>query len=984
MSGAATPGVVDAIGRERLRLHADNAATSGAATLLAASALVALCWGRLGGARLALWWLALVALMLVRWRMSVRQRRAGIADASPRWLVRHRLTFALHGLIWCALSLWVLPDGGHRLVEPVAFATVAMAGAALVTGAFDPRAALLFVAPAVLPLWVRLGLLGETDLLAAGMAFVAMMGVASRRASAHFEAQVAAVVAEDQRVQEARRSADDAEAARRDLADQHALLRQLIDGTSQGYWFVAPDGRTLDVNPAMCRLLGRTREQLLTLHVSECFTGPERAVLERELERRRSGHKGGYEVDVVRPDGSRAHAYNHATPIYRGDGSHMGSIGLWTDLTPQRRLEVELRTYERVTQSITDMVSVVGRDGRLLLVNDAWCESAGVAREQALGRRVAEHPLQLDPADPLGALERCLSGAGAQTVMVDAPRPGGTVARLQTRCYPYRGDDADADVRAAILVTRDVSAQHEATERLRHREAELRALFDAFPGYIAAVDDDMRYVLSNRRAEELLGRTGDELLGLHVEDVRGPVAAQLARAEMDRAAAGEVVTLERDLPATDAHPARTIEITHLAGPPDPEGRRVYYSFGIDITSRQRALEALAAARDEAERANLAKTRFLSHMSHELRTPLNAITGFAQLLERDRRAPVAAHQQRWVAQILRGGQHLSQLIGEVLDLARVEAGQLAVDPASLPVDEVTDECLSFVRELARHREVRLHPARRAADRLQLTVWADRTRLKQVLLNLLSNAIKYNRPGGEVELDAESLGPRVRIWVRDTGPGLTAEQQARLFQAFERLGAERGTIEGSGIGLLVSRHLVEAMGGSIGVDSAVGRGSTFWVELPAGDPPAPAAAVATASASVAAVAVGDASGPVLCVDDNPVNLMLLQAMLDEACGLRAATVSAPADALPQARALRPRLVLLDIHMPGLSGYDVLTQLRADPLTADVPVVAVSADAHAHEIETARAAGFDDYLTKPIELDALRATVERLLHVTVMGAP
>jgi CheY-like chemotaxis protein len=259
-----------------------------------------------------------------------------------------------------------------------------------------------------------------------------------------------------------------------------------------------------------------------------------------------------------------------------------------------------------------------------------------------------------------------------------------------------------------------------------------------------------------------------------------------------------------------------------------------------------------------------------------------------------------------------------------------------------------------------------------------VAADRKRLKQVLLNLLANAIKYNRAGGEVQLGCRRDGAEQCLWVRDTGPGLSHEQQARLFQPFERLGAERGTVEGTGIGLLVSRHLVEAMGGRIGVDSRVGQGSEFWVRLPAAET---WAALPDSSRSETEVDLLGAPGPatVLCVDDNPVNLMLLEAMLDEACGLRAVCVDTPADALPQARRVRPQLVLLDIHMPGLSGYEVLQRLRADPATAGVPVVAVSADAHAHEIETARAAGFADYLTKPIDLDALRAVLGRLLAGT-----
>jgi CheY-like chemotaxis protein len=254
-----------------------------------------------------------------------------------------------------------------------------------------------------------------------------------------------------------------------------------------------------------------------------------------------------------------------------------------------------------------------------------------------------------------------------------------------------------------------------------------------------------------------------------------------------------------------------------------------------------------------------------------------------------------------------------------------------------------------------------------------VRADRTRLKQVLLNLLANAIKYNHPGGKVQLRCRVDGDQVQLEVHDTGPGLSVEQQSRLFQPFERLGAERGAIEGSGIGLLLSRQLVEAMSGRIGLDSVVGRGSVFWLRLPGqARQPAATGGDRVPVAATAAQAVGVMT--VLYVDDNPVNLMLVQAMLDTEPGVRTLVCLRSPDALDLARRERPDLVLLDIHMPELNGHQVLAQLRAEPLTAGVPVVAVSADADPQAIDRARAGGFVDYLTKPVDMQALLATLDR----------
>jgi PAS domain S-box-containing protein len=398
----------------------------------------------------------------------------------------------------------------------------------------------------------------------------------------------------------------------------------------------------------------------------------------------------------------------------------------------------------------------------------------------------------------------------------------------------------------------------------------------------------------------------------------------------------------------------------------------------DVTERQRAARALeqlaselerrveertaalSAARDEAEQANRGKSEFLSRMSHELRTPLNAILGFGQLLAMDLKAPGQAAQVR---EIVHAGQHLLTLINDVLDLARIEAGHFSISPETVALQPLVDECMALLRPQAAARQLVLEAPAGAGD---WAVHADRTRLKQVLLNLLSNAIKYNRSGGRVAVRVEDHGADWCICVDDDGPGLDPDQQARLFVPFERLGAEGGGVEGTGIGLALSRRLVELMQGSIGVRSQPGQGSSFWVRLAKAASASPSTWGA-APTGVAAVGAPDGAAclDVLCIEDNPANLLLIEGIVAMRPRWRLLSAVSPALGLELARAHRPRLILLDIHLPEMDGWAVMRVLREDPDTRDIPVVAVSANAMRGDLERGRAAGFADYLTKPLDV-------------------
>lgn len=390
----------------------------------------------------------------------------------------------------------------------------------------------------------------------------------------------------------------------------------------------------------------------------------------------------------------------------------------------------------------------------------------------------------------------------------------------------------------------------------------------------------------------------------------------------------------------------------------------------DISEQKMAQTALEKSRLDANRANQAKSEFLASMSHELRTPMNAILGFAQILEYDDQLNADQHDN--VAEILKGGHHLLELINEVLDLAKIESGgvQLSLEPVDLAA--LAQDCSRLIEPLAAKRHISL-----ALDVPPGTsVRADRTRLKQVLLNLLSNAVKYNREAGNVRL---SVAPAAalcwRIVVTDTGPGIAPERIAELFQPFNRLDAEHSDVEGTGIGLTISRRLMEMMGGAIGVDSQPGVGSTFWIELPT----AQTSAIAqTADIKGAAAAPGTSQQVqcVLCIDDNPVNLKLLAQMLGLRKNIHLLTSHTPELGIELALAHRPQLILLDINMPIMDGWQVLKIFKADARLKDIPVLAVTANALPRDIERGRAAGFADYLTKPLNVGQFLNSIDRYL--------
>ncbi len=417
----------------------------------------------------------------------------------------------------------------------------------------------------------------------------------------------------------------------------------------------------------------------------------------------------------------------------------------------------------------------------------------------------------------------------------------------------------------------------------------------------------------------------------------------------------------------------TLDMLTSAEMIDYQGEPCMLTVSLDITERKRREQA-EHERQDAETSSRAKTDFLSRMSHELRTPLNAVLGFSQLMQSDAQEPLTERQRTRVESIRQAGWHLLALINDVLDVSRIESGHLQVESRGVGLATLLDEVLDLVRAQADSAGVQLDTAYRQAP--PAVVQGDPLRLRQVMLNLLSNAVKYNRPGGSVRVSVDVVDDRAVVEIADTGLGMTQAQLDKLFEPFNRLGREHSSIEGTGIGLVLTRQLMTLMQGSLSVESEAGRGTTVRVALPMGEAPSQHGEL---DAKVNAEPADTASlpqGVVLYIEDNPINLLLVEQLLLGWPGVRLVQAEDGERGLELARALHPDLILLDMRLPDMDGPQVLRALRADPATHDLRVVALSASAMPDEVALARESGAFDYWTKPLDFERFMADLKRLL--------
>jgi len=548
--------------------------------------------------------------------------------------------------------------------------------------------------------------------------------------------------------------------------------------------------------------------------------------------------------------------------------------------------------------------------------------------------------------------------------------------------------DIDKVIIGYLLIGTDNTArkqveaeQMKLDQRLRDQQFYTRSLIESNIDALMTTDPAGIITDVNKQMEALTGCTRDELIGAPFKSYFTDPAR--AEAGIKLVLSNKKVT-DYELTACARDGKETV-VSYNATTFYDRDRTLQGVFGVarDVTERKRFEQALQetnvemeSAKSAAEKANLAKSDFLSGMSHELRSPLNAILGFAQLMATASPTP-SDLQKESITQILQAGWHLLNLINEILDLSVVESGKVSLSLEPVSLSDVLSECQTMMEAQAQQRGIRMTFPKFEQPKF---VWADQTRLKQIVINLLSNAIKYNQDNGQVTVDYTAMSSdRIRISFKDTGAGLTPDKKAQLFQPFNRLGQEAGSVAGTGIGLVVTKQLVELMGGFLGVDSTVGEGSAFWFELRS--TPTPELKPVSPELAMTKTAIRPIDAPqktLLYIEDNPANMKLVERLIDRRTDIKLLTAVNGSLGIALARASLPDVILMDINLPGISGIEALKVLREDAATAHIPVVAISANAMARDIEVGKQLGFFRYLTKPIVVEEFMATLDLALRL------
>jgi PAS domain S-box-containing protein len=620
-------------------------------------------------------------------------------------------------------------------------------------------------------------------------------------------------------------------------------------------------------------------------------------------------------------------------------------------------------------------MAIIALDERFMKVNATFCKMVGYSNEE-LKQRTAEDITYGEDIEPGRQLAKnLLDGTVRYTGDKRYVHKNGEVHWVSRTASLIR--DENGKPQHFLLMVEDISERKQNERALLESRRELenalhanQLIMDNSQDVICTIDEGGRFLSVNVACEELWGYKATELLGRRYIDLVYLDDRTRTEAASETLLVGGKLTdfvnryVRKDGTVVDVLWSATWSAAD----------KIMFCVAHDVTDRARIEKALREAKEEADRANHAKSDFLSRMSHELRTPLNSILGFGQLL--DRQAANDTQRTR-VRYILSAGRHLLNLINEVLDISRIEAGNLQLSLEPVCLEEAMSEAIDLMRPLAAEREIRLA----ASCPLNTTTYvlADRQRFKQVLLNLLTNAVKYTAMQGRVSVAFNDSGNgTMRVLVRDTGAGIPAQKLSRLFTPFDRLGAEQSTVEGTGLGLALCQRLVEAMHGCIGVDSTVGDGSTFWVELPQAESPFQQLA-AQKSAPVLEEISRTGKRRLLYIEDNFSNVTLVEQMLAERASLELMTAMQGRLGLDLARKHVPDLVLLDLHLPDMPGWQVLAQLKADQNTRDIPVIVISADATAPQIKRLLAAGARAYLTKPLDIGEFFRVVEETISPT-----
>jgi PAS domain S-box-containing protein len=611
-------------------------------------------------------------------------------------------------------------------------------------------------------------------------------------------------------------------------------------------------------------------------------------------------------------------------------------------------------------------VAMALRHGRVDISND-YQRDVRVARHRARAIEHGVHAMGAFPVRRGGAVVACLGLYVEEAGFFDEAR----LALLEemTGDLSFALDNIDRDA-AHAAAEREVEAGYE----------RVRQIFNVMPVSITLISRRTgRVVVANTAAAARYGLTPEAMAGRTTSEMN------IGFSPADRERFFTLLDAQRSVRNFEAQvrsaQGEVLDLLTSAVLIDYMGEPCTLAVSLDITESRRRERAEQAQRD-AETHNRAKTEFLSRMSHELRTPLNAVLGFSQLLQSNAQEPLGPRQREQVEAIRQAGWHLLALVNDVLDVSRIESGHLRVEPRGVDLLHLLDEVAALVRPQADRAGITLQPAYGEGPAI---VMADPVRLRQVLVNLMSNAIKYNRPGGQVRVEVERSGARVEVSVADTGLGMTPEQLDGLFEPFNRLGREHSDIEGTGIGLVLTRQLLLLMDGELEVESEEGEGTTVRVTLVRAEAalPLPVPPRAPAGPEAGEAGEGEPEGTVLYIEDNPINLLLVEQLLLRWPGIRLLQAETGEKGIELAQALQPDLVLLDMRLPDMSGPEVLEELGAHERTRGLRVVALSASAMPEEVALAREGGACDYWTKPLDFERFTLDLRRLLSRSVSSA-
>lgn len=651
----------------------------------------------------------------------------------------------------------------------------------------------------------------------------------------------------------------------------------------------------------------------------------------------------------------------------------------------EKELLLSVIKYRELFDNATEMIVTIGLKGKIQSANKAAERMVGYSIDEILTMNISDLMTPVNMQKVMAMVEKKLKGDAKTVYELEIMTKENETLKVEVSSTIIYEDGRPVGSQAFV---RDITERKRAEEELKKyrdhleeqvekRTAEVRRLYEAIEQsgeMVVITDTDGVIEYANLATARTTGYDKKELIGgkssllnsgKHDHAFYEKLWSTILGGEMwngaiiNKKKSGELYYEEMTISPLKNNAG---EITH------------FIAIKRDISERIKAEETLKAAKDEAEKANRAKSVFLSSMSHELRTPLNAILGFAQLIMTDKKKPPSASQKNSLSHILLSGDHLLELINEVLDLSKIDAGKLNISPVDFALEPAINEVIVTAKQLAIKRKIKIH---RYKEEKAWFIRADLTRFRQVMLNLVSNAVKYNCEEGKVTITVEPAGEKMlRINVSDTGHGIPDNKLDMLFEPFARFGSETSAIEGTGIGLTITKRLVKAMGGEIGLESVIGKGTRFYIDFPKGDEEKARASEGRETQDERGTKNGEKAKTLLYVEDDTTNLALVKNILERRPNISIRSAERGKEGLEIAFDKKPDIILLDIDLPDMNGYEVLTRLKTSDKTSGVPVVAVSANAMPSDIEKGKSAGFDDYITKPINVRNFLEIIDTLL--------